>query len=101
MASIRSVLARRQYFGHSYRSRHDDKSTPGVAIINETFAHMLFGNQSAIGQRFMLWATAKYEVVGVVEDGKYGSLVEDAKPVMFLLQPCHYWKTPEKPLNHP
>jgi hypothetical protein len=32
MASIRSVLAHRQYFGHSYRSRHDDKSTPGVAI---------------------------------------------------------------------
>jgi hypothetical protein len=42
----------------------------------------------------MLWATAKYEAVGVVEDGKYGSLVEDAKPVMFLLQPWHYWKTP-------
>jgi predicted permease len=63
---------------------HDDKSTPGVAIINETFARMLFGNQSAIGQRFMLWATAKYEVVGVVEDGKYGSLVEDPQPVMFF-----------------
>jgi hypothetical protein len=63
---------------------HDDKSTPGVAIINETFAHKLFGNQSAIGQRFMLWATAKYEVVGVVEDGKYGSLVEDPQPAMFF-----------------
>jgi predicted permease len=63
---------------------HDDKSTPGVAIINETFARILFGNQSAIGQRFMLWATAKYEVVGVVEDGKYGSLVEDPQPVMFF-----------------
>jgi predicted permease len=63
---------------------HDDKSTPGVAIINETFAHKLFGNQSAIGQRFMLWATAKYEVVGVVEDGKYGTLVEDPQPAMFF-----------------
>ena len=58
---------------------HDDKDSPGVAIINETFA-----NQSAIGQRFMLWATAKYEVVGVVEDGKYGSLIEDPQPVMFF-----------------
>jgi predicted permease len=63
---------------------HDDKSTPGVAIINETFARMLFGNKSAIGQRFVLWATAKYEVVGIVEDGKYGSLVEDPQPVMFF-----------------
>ena len=32
----------------------------------------------------MLWATAKYEVVGVVEDGKYGSLVEDPQPAMFF-----------------
>jgi predicted permease len=63
---------------------HDDTTTPGVAIINETFAHKLFGNKSAIGQRFMLWATAKYEVVGVVEDGKYSSLVEDPTPVMFF-----------------
>jgi predicted permease len=63
---------------------HDDKSTPGVAIINETFARMLFGNQSAIGQRFMLWASAKYEVVGVVEDGKYGLLIEDPTPAMFF-----------------
>lgn len=63
---------------------HDDKDSPGVAIINETFARKLFGNQSALGQRFMLWATAKYEVVGVVEDGKYGSLVEDPQPVMFF-----------------
>jgi ABC-type antimicrobial peptide transport system permease subunit len=63
---------------------HDDKSTPSVAIINETFARMLFGNQSAIGQRFMLWAEAKYEVVGVVEDGKYGTLVEDPQPAMFF-----------------
>jgi predicted permease len=63
---------------------HDDKSTPGVAIVNETFARQLFGNQSAIGQRFMLWADAKYEVVGVVEDGKYGTLIEDPQPAMFF-----------------
>jgi hypothetical protein len=32
----------------------------------------------------MLWATAKYEVVGVLEDGKYGSLTENPQPAMFL-----------------
>lgn len=63
---------------------HDDKDSPGVAIVNETFAHKLFGDKSAIGQRFMLWATAKYVVVGVVEDGKYSSLVEDPQPAMFF-----------------
>ena len=62
----------------------DDKNSPAVAIVNETFARKLFGNQSAIGQRFMLWATAKYEVVGVVEDGKYATLIENPLPVMFF-----------------
>jgi len=63
---------------------HDDSKSPGVAIINETFAHKLFGNGPAIGQRFALWETAKYEVVGIVPDGKYLSFTEDPQPVMFL-----------------
>ena len=63
---------------------HDDGNSPRVAIVNQTFARMLYGNTPAVGQRFALWATAKYEVVGVVEDGKYYSVSEDAQPVMFL-----------------
>ena len=63
---------------------HDDGSSPRVAIVNRAFARKLFGSTSAIGQRFALWATAKYEVVGVVEDGKYGSVGDDEQPAMFL-----------------
>jgi predicted permease len=63
---------------------HDDGSSPAVAIVNETFARKVFGAGSPIGRHFMLWATAKYEVVGVVEDGKYGSLTEDPQPAMFF-----------------
>jgi predicted permease len=63
---------------------HDDGRSPRVAIVNQTFARSLYGNNSAVGQRFALWATAKYEVVGVVEDGKYGSVGEDPQPVMFI-----------------
>ena len=63
---------------------HDDTSAPRVAIVNRTFARKLFGDTPAIGQRFALWATAKYEVVGVVEDGKYGSVGDDERPAMFL-----------------
>jgi predicted permease len=63
---------------------HDDGASPQVAIVNQTFARMLYGDTPAVGQRFALWATAKYEVVGVVEDGKYSSVSEDAQPVMFL-----------------
>ena len=63
---------------------HDDDSSPRVAIVNRSFARKLFGNTPAIGQRFALWATAKYEVIGVVGDGKYGSVGEDDQPAMFL-----------------
>ncbi|HEY6375277.1 MAG TPA: ABC transporter permease, partial [Edaphobacter sp.] len=63
---------------------HDDASSPGVAMVNEAFAKRVFGNEPAIGRHFLLWATARYEVVGVLEDGKYGTLVEDATPAMFF-----------------
>jgi predicted permease len=63
---------------------NDDVHSPRAAIINQTFARMLYGSAPAVGQRFALWATAKYEVVGVVEDGKYGSPGEDPQPAMFL-----------------
>ena len=63
---------------------HDDQKSPGVAIVNRTFARMLFGTTSAVGQRFAMWATAKYEVVGVVDDGQYGWLSQETQPVMFL-----------------
>jgi MacB-like protein/FtsX-like permease family protein len=63
---------------------HDDGKSPGVAIVNETFARTLFGNTHAVGRHFALWATAKYEVVGIVEDGKYNRIGEDPQPAMFL-----------------
>ena len=63
---------------------HDDQKSPQVAIVNKTFARKLFGTDSAVGQRFVMWATAKYEVVGVVDDGQYGWLSQDPQPVMFL-----------------
>src|ERR1035441_1745904 len=60
---------------------HDEGKSPRVAIVNQAFARRLAGSDSAVGQRFALWATARYEVVGVVEDGKYGSVSEDPRPV--------------------
>jgi predicted permease len=62
----------------------DDGDAPRVALINETFAKMVFKDKSPIGKYFILWEKVRYEVVGVVEDGKYDSLTEDAKPVMFF-----------------
>jgi predicted permease len=63
---------------------HDDKTAPAVAIVNETFAHKLFGKESPIGKRFALWATAKYEIVGEVPDGRYFSIGESQQPLMLI-----------------
>jgi predicted permease len=62
---------------------HDDEHTPKVAIVNHIFAHMLFGDSPAVGRHFMEPGPTKYEIVGVVEDGKYDSLTENPTAAMF------------------
>jgi len=64
---------------------HDDESKPFIAIVNETFARKLYGTTSAVvGRRFAMWETARYEIVGVVQNGKYNALDEDEQPAMFV-----------------
>jgi ABC-type antimicrobial peptide transport system permease subunit len=64
---------------------HDDEHSPKVAIVNERFARIMFGNiTAALGQHFRLDREHLYEVVGVVEDGKYRTLTEDQRPAMFF-----------------
>jgi hypothetical protein len=63
-------------------SWRDTANTPGVAIVNETFARTMWGKTPAIGQRFILWG-GQVEVVGVAEDGKYHDLTESPEPVVF------------------
>jgi predicted permease len=65
-------------------TRSDDGNSPRVALINQTFAQSVFKNKAPFGKYFILWEKVRYEVVGVVEDGKYDSLTEDAKPAMFF-----------------
>jgi predicted permease len=66
---------------------HDDQNAPKVAIVNAAFARLLSGDKSAIGQRFKRGENQIYEVVGVVEQGKYFNLTEDQKPAMFFPLP--------------
>jgi predicted permease len=62
---------------------HDDAKAPIVALVNETFARGMFGAAPAIGRHFSLGQKSLYEIVGVVEDGKYDSLTENPQPAMF------------------
>ena len=63
---------------------HDEARSPLVAIVNETFAQKLFGSGSAVGQHFSMWQGARYEVVGVVADGRYEALTEAPRPMMLV-----------------
>jgi predicted permease len=68
----------------------DADKTPPVAIVNREFARKVFGSvEKAVGAQFIQGSAHTHiEVVGVVEDGKYMTLTEDAKAAYFrpLLQ---------------
>ena len=64
---------------------HDDKDAPRVAVVNREFVGRLFGGATnATGRYFKTPDGARVQVVGTVEDGKYNSLTENPRPVMFL-----------------
>jgi len=65
-------------------SWNDEPNTPKVAIVNETFAHKMFGEEPAIGRHFLGGDKTNYLVVGLVENGKYEMLTEDPTPAMFF-----------------
>ncbi|HWC18509.1 MAG TPA: ABC transporter permease, partial [Terriglobales bacterium] len=64
-------------------SWHDDQSSQKVAIVNAIFARKLFGTENAVGKLFRSHGEKPWEVVGVVEDGKYETMAEDPRPAIF------------------
>jgi hypothetical protein len=64
---------------------HDGKNSPYVAEVNSEFAQRIFGSvQNAIGGYFKLSDGTRVQVVGVVQNGKYGKLMKTPQPAMFL-----------------
>jgi predicted permease len=62
---------------------HDDQQSPPVAIVNQTFARRLFNTSNAVGRRFRDLRGRNLTIIGITEDGKYGSLTEDPMPALF------------------
>jgi predicted permease len=60
----------------------DDASASGVAIINQVLARRFWPDQSPLGRRLMVQGTA-LEVVGVVGEGRYWSITDKARPLIF------------------
>jgi predicted permease len=63
----------------------ENKDKPRVAVVNREFARKIFGSETkAMSGYFKMPDGTRIQVVGIAEDGKYGSLTEDPQPVMFL-----------------
>ncbi len=58
-------------------------TSPGVAIINETFARQFFNGENPIGKSFAK-GPGGYQVVGLVHDAPYRSLREPILPVAYV-----------------
>lgn len=66
-------------------SWHDDRNAPRVAVVNREFARKVFGSAAkAVGRWYKTSTGARIQVVGMAEDGKYGTITEDAQPAIFL-----------------
>ena len=58
-------------------------SSPGVALVNETFAKEYFPGKSPLGQSIAK-GTNRFQVIGVVRDAPYKRLREPILPVAFV-----------------
>ena len=87
-----TTLRTRMLAGRSFDAR-DRAGTQKVAVINQTAARKFFGTDNPVGKRFTFPSerpgqdvspAPTIEVIGVVEDAKYSSLKEAARPVAYL-----------------
>ncbi len=80
-ATLRVPIIRGREF-----SATDQAGSPGVAIVNETFARRFWPGQNPIGKRITRDTSGEggwLEVVGVARDAKYNTLNEDPLPYFY------------------
>jgi putative ABC transport system permease protein len=64
----------------------DHASAPLVAIVNETMARKLWGNQDPIGRRFSVFNSPeqKASVIGIVRDTRVDGITEPVPAIMYF-----------------
>ncbi len=79
----------------------DRPEAPGVVLINEAFARRYWPGQPPLGKRIQMGSVREgvndapaLTVVGVVRDGKYNSLGEDATPFFYANLAQRYASSP-------
>jgi macrolide transport system ATP-binding/permease protein len=71
--------------GRDFDAR-DQEKTQRVVVINKRMAELLWPGASAVGRRFVIGSDSRdfYEVVGVAKTGKYRSLGEEPKSIIYF-----------------
>jgi predicted permease len=86
------TLQTRLVAGRDFDSR-DHRQGLRVAIVNQAFVAQLLEGKGGVGSRFRSGRSGPWiEIVGVVQDGKYHSLGEAPKPIVFY--PLTQWYNP-------
>ncbi len=84
-----ATMHTRVLVGRAFDNR-DQRGSPRVALINQTAARKFFAGKNPVGKVFHTPRRddpgPAVEVIGVVEDAKYSSLREAARPVAYLPQ---------------
>jgi len=68
----------------------DRAGAPAVAVVNRSFARIMWPDQEAVGQRVRFDADNTLTIVGVVPDTKYRSLGDRDEPFMYLPSTQYY-----------
>jgi predicted permease len=78
------ALGTRVLMGRTFTERDSSTSTH-VVVVNQTFVKRFFDGKQPIGKRFGPdpSMTGEYEIVGVVDDSKYGDPSKEARPMFF------------------
>jgi predicted permease len=80
--------------GRNFDER-DRPDTPGVLIVNETFAKRVWPGQNAVGQRLVLGVSRfPFEVIGVARDAKYRRIGEEQSAFVYHAA----WQIPHEPV---
>lgn len=79
------VMGTRILQGSTFTGRESRAGT-GSVLVNETMARRFWPDGNPVG-KFMRVLNKECEVIGVVQDGKYVALREQAEPYMYLAVP--------------
>jgi predicted permease len=82
LPALKATLVRGRFFTDA-----DDASRPGVALINQALARKYFPGENPIGQRIANdegGRPSEWEIVGVVDDVREGSLDSDIWPAEYF-----------------